>query len=267
MIYYVGFEYNDKIIPVTEDLWAWDLFVLNQRIINKLFPNATPAYLKEVYENMLLSNLKLYPVYYLDQDVLQLPDDILLEYLKELKYATCSYKSILNSDFTPDVICQPLDACLEYGFKKFLTGKVQIKNDYKFRKVNITEEKKILVVTCHLKLYKSSFTLPLAIDKDKTLYEIIMQYYGIFGDFKNVKLGYQLTLGLYNPVKHEYTALGEYKLKEIPINLESKSKLKLLMNPIPVIYANVFEIGADKWNFTITKKLTTQAKHVKWLID
>jgi len=34
-----------------------------------------------------------------------------------------------------------------------------------------------------------------------------------------------------------------------------------------VIYANVFEIGADKWNFTITKKLTTQAKHVKWLID
>jgi len=267
-------ESSSKIIPLLDNIFSPDISVLNQKIVRSVYPQATINFLVEAFNNNNLSEIKIFPSSYINNESAPVIIDPLLQFLADSNIASnVKYKPA--SGLFGDVIFNEIQDIMNSGFKEIKKSN-QFETSFKHRTVKLnSKSSKIIVGQISLKLYMNQ-SMYISLfddpdDPDETLLDLIMQKMIYFKttELSKLQLAYRFKIGILDVETQEFQSLMSYKPIELPISLNKKADTRILQVPINQFIVNLFDKGVTIMSDKVSKQILINRKQVKmkvWLI-
>jgi len=274
MFFVFGIEVKDgddnKLVPITKEIFHPNIQILSQKLMRYLYPNATANFMKELLDNQSISPIKIYPTLYMDDTSSNTNIDPLIQYLEFTGVAKTS-KDITSSNLFVQQMENEITNIIDTGWKGIVKKNYQFGNNIKNRniKINSNQSKKVLVTMVSLK-HAMDKNMYVTIsnesnENNSTVYDILMQN-SIFFDKINldkVKILYKIKFGYLDLETNEFESIVNFTPRELDINMKNKAQVRLLQYPYNEFIANLINSGITTMTLKTEKNILVNRKTVK----
>jgi len=259
---------EQKMIPLTSDMFSPDISVLNQQVLRHIYPDAGYDFLASLVQNRAISELKMFPILYVGNSEISTDIDPLLQFLVDSKQGSnLKYKP--SSNLFGDVIKGEIEKIMIKGTDSIIKSKIPTSPKVIKRtiKLDSKDSTKIIVAEIGLKLFMNSdsyVSIFPSEDSNELLLDIIMQksIYFKSTDISKLKVGYKLKIIELDLSNNKWNTLLSYKPVLLPIELK-RNVIKTLQVPYKVFIGNVFDAGISLVGPEYQKKLLVNTKSIK----
>jgi len=268
MLYFVpGFKVTvadgQKIYPISKDMFNPDIYVLDQKIIKKAFPNASIEFIKESIINNSLSPLTLFPSKYIKESEIITTIDPLVEYSVFSRIGTGA-KPISHTTLVLKELYNNINEILVTGYKTIVRQGFQMQQNITNKSISANDDE-ILICLISLKLsINNDMIITLSSEGDETLYDSIIKSL-IYFDTKKTKvnLGFKIKIGFLNVKDESFENIISFKNIDFPLDVSKRNNIRFLQYPEDQFVANLIDAGISKNSLKILKQITANRKKIK----